>query len=174
MGQLGTASLSSVSFIFDLASWHFSSLFVSLCCFCWFFSFISSLLSVRENFLVGLYLNSSSNLLEVVGCSKHLFTCESRSFAVSFAKSSEQTGHVTASSSFLAVLEKYFDESSSFLPLFAWGFCGWDEGERKLEIWASLSFFSLILRKFSYFIKKKTFNICLLLLYILYAFNYLL
>lgn len=147
MGQLGTASLSSVSFIFDLASWHFSSFLVGC-----FFSFISSLLSVRENFLVGLYLNSSSNLLEVVGCSKHLFTCESRSFAVSLAKSSEQTGHVTTSSSFLAVLEKYFDESSSFLPLFAWGFCGWDEGERKLEIWASLSFFSLILRKFSFFI----------------------
>ena len=148
MGQLGTASLSSVSFIFDLASWHFSSFLVGC-----FFSFISSLLSVRENFLVGLYLNSSSNLLEVVGCSKHLFTCESRSIVVSFAKSSEQTGHVTTSSSFLAVLEKYFDESSSFLPLFAWGFCGWDEGERKLEIWASLSFFSLILRKFSFYVK---------------------
>lgn len=159
IGQFGTASCSKVSFIFDFGSLleacGFSDSTTSS-------AFLLLLFWLRENFFVGLYSKSTHSTF-LLACSPpllvatHLLTCRSRSLDSSMTlRSCEHAGHAIVS--FLLLDGKYFDVVFALLLLLLlptdWdcldGGADCDEDERKLEIWANFSFFSLILRKFSY------------------------
>lgn len=137
IGQLGTASLNNDSFTFDftsslsddVAGSTVGSRFTArstFACLASTRSLNSSLLSFLENFLVGLYSNEAHSFVSV--------------FVAVFVVPEFR-------SLLLVFCPKYFDilgfeslvVSAFFLSMTAWD--GWD---RKLVIWASFSFFSLI------------------------------